>query len=171
MGANCAGYLDDVLSSPQNTAICVEAAVTKIKACIKPEDYDCIAFRGVSGAVVAPVVAYQLGKGLIPVRKGENAHSTNSIEVGNHDYKRYLIVDDFIDSGDTVVAIEKACRGYGMTCVGIVTYKGYTSRIRKPWHPRYDSHPHRYDKQPQGEPELNKFWLDYYKSVPIYSCR
>jgi adenine/guanine phosphoribosyltransferase-like PRPP-binding protein len=67
-------------------------------------DFDTIAFRGLSGALLAPVIAMKMGKELIAVRKGEKCHSYRMLE-GNTAVERYVIVDDFVSCGDTVRAI------------------------------------------------------------------
>jgi hypothetical protein len=64
--------------------------------------FDAIAYTGHSGALVAPIVAMELRKNLIVVRKnGENAHSSKSCE-GPYGGARYIIVDDFVATGRTV---------------------------------------------------------------------
>lgn len=67
-------------------------------------NFDTIAFRGMSGALVAPMVAMQLDKELIMVRKGESTHSLFQTE-GNAAARNVLIIDDFVVSGATVKAI------------------------------------------------------------------
>lgn len=69
-------------------------------------DFDAIAFRGVSGALVAPAVAAELHKPLLLVRKNsESSHSLYQVE-GCDKYKcRYIIIDDFVCSGSTIKAI------------------------------------------------------------------
>lgn len=72
-------------------------------------EFDAIAFRGMSGALIAPEIARRLNKGLIMVRKQtEDSHSSYKAEglLGC----RYVIVDDMIASGDTVKAIQKTIR-------------------------------------------------------------
>ncbi len=44
----------------------IEAACEKLRGL----DFDAIAFTGSSGALIAPMLAWRLGKGLILVRKG-----------------------------------------------------------------------------------------------------
>lgn len=69
-------------------------------------DFDAIAFTGVSGALVAPALAYNLGKGLIVVRRGPR-HSGWALE-GHINASTYIIVDDFLCSGNTVKRIARA---------------------------------------------------------------
>lgn len=93
------GYLDPV------------ELAKKIKIAAKElakHDFDTIAFRGMSGALIAPPLAMKLKKQLILVRKdNDDSHTLFGVE-GNKLSKRYIIVDDFVCSGKTKsVIIEK----------------------------------------------------------------
>lgn len=69
-------------------------------------DFDAIVVCGVSGLVVGPMVANALGVPLVVVRK-EDDHSTHSdFQVEGCIPERYIIIDDFIESGDTVQYIQ-----------------------------------------------------------------
>jgi len=71
----------------------------------KGNDFDCIAFTGVSGAALAFPLALRLNKGLLCIRKeGSGSHSLYDIE-GDFSGDRYIIVDDFVDTGSTVEKI------------------------------------------------------------------
>lgn len=67
----------------------------------RTEEFDAVAFRGFSGSLVAPIIAYTLSKRMIIVRK-EPAHGW---AVEGHDATNYLIIDDFISSGKTIRTI------------------------------------------------------------------
>jgi orotate phosphoribosyltransferase len=89
--------------------------------------FDAIAFRGLSGAVVAPMVALALKKTMIAVRKNRS----HGIKVcGDLGAQSYLIIDDLISSGETVrtivTDIERASLNEP-TCVGVVFYTRYNS--------------------------------------------
>lgn len=77
--------------------------------------FGAIAYRGHSGALVAPIVATALSKPLILIRKdGDDRHSCRTVE--GSEAKTYIIIDDFVYSGDTVQTIiqrlhYKKCRG------------------------------------------------------------
>lgn len=64
-----------------------------------------IAFRGSSGAALAYPVALHLDLGLIHVRK-ERSHSRRDVEgvmlASGH---QYIIIDDFVDTGETLTKI------------------------------------------------------------------
>lgn len=72
---------------------------------LKTIQFDAIAFRGLSGAMIAPIVALRLNKSLLAVRKdGEKTHSCYKVE-GDYGARRYIILDDFISGGNTARAI------------------------------------------------------------------
>jgi orotate phosphoribosyltransferase len=83
---------------------------------VREIDADAIAFRGVSGALVAPCVADRTGKSLLVVRKPsseEDRHSSLRVE-GEMDIHSYVIIDDLVSTGQTLNAIAgdiaEACR-------------------------------------------------------------
>lgn len=95
---------------------------------LKDLQFKSIAFRGVSGALVAPAVAVRLKKGLILVRKGskDSQHSTYRVEghrlIGP---QKYVIIDDFPSSGDTIRKIIKEISenlNQAAKCVGVYWY-------------------------------------------------
>jgi hypoxanthine phosphoribosyltransferase len=101
--------------------------------------FDTIAFRGMSGCLVAPTLAYVLNKYMIMIRKdNEKSHSSFKVE-GNVNARRVLIVDDFVSTGETVQIIIDMIRTYvtescGRTAdappvqlVGVACYRGHYS--------------------------------------------
>lgn len=104
--------------------------------------FDAIAFRGMSGAILAPIIAVALGKSLILVRKpNDGSHSqqnaswgptqftdshgntrklTNLVE-GDVAARRYIIVDDFQSEGKTARAIRDEVRKVNpeAVCLGV----------------------------------------------------
>jgi adenine/guanine phosphoribosyltransferase-like PRPP-binding protein len=95
--------------------------VRKCIALLKTKEFDTIAFRGLSGALIAPIVAMRMGKSLMAVRKGEQCHSHHQVE-GNAATKRYVIIDDFISLGCTVHAILNEVLVFApeAKCIGVV---------------------------------------------------
>lgn len=95
------GYLRHVIPTSQL------AKTARQAACIlRRFDFDTIAFRGMSGALIAPILALRLNKSLIMVRKpNDNTHSELLVE-GDKAAKRYIIVDDFQSSGATASTIK-----------------------------------------------------------------
>lgn len=72
---------------------------------LKRKRFDSLAFRGFSGAIIAPPVAVALNKQLLLVRKStEDTHSDFLVE-GNPSVHKYIIIDDFMSSGKTAKAI------------------------------------------------------------------
>ena len=72
------------------------------------DEFDAIAFRGMSGALLATPVALAMKKTLILVRHLDDpSHSEEMVE-GDCTARTYVILDDFIASGDTVRAIKEA---------------------------------------------------------------
>jgi orotate phosphoribosyltransferase len=69
--------------------------------------FDAIAFMGMSGCILAPPVARQLKLRMIAVRPVGNSSHTHSVHVveAPDGCEKYVILDDFIESGDTVKRI------------------------------------------------------------------
>jgi adenine/guanine phosphoribosyltransferase-like PRPP-binding protein len=84
--------------------------------------FDAIAYRGMSGALVAPAVALRLKKDLIFVRKNESCHTNMKVE--GVECKRYVIVDDMVSSGTTVRTIKEKIEEskLGAKMVGLAVY-------------------------------------------------
>lgn len=94
-------------------------------------EYDTIVGTGLSGALVVPTLARELDKHWAIVRKEDGSHSDNMIEgaVG----RRWLFVDDFVDSGATVRRVIATMtdeldyymrtHGFVTACVGIWEYE------------------------------------------------
>jgi len=110
----------------------------RVRMKLRHTKYDAIAFRGMSGAAVAFPLAAMANKGLICVRKEDSSHSPYLVEglVGN-DIKRYVIVDDFINSGNTLRNIKQSIneeysdKTLVPECVAIVFYKEYNPDYAK----------------------------------------
>lgn len=115
-------YLDTPLDKNELREI-----IFDLKQKLKNVKFDAIAFCGNSGALVAPILAYELNKYILLVRKkSESCHSLYSVEglyPGKKKYK-YIILDDQIESGRTVKAIYNEISEYSsnLVCVGIVLY-------------------------------------------------
>ena len=89
---------------------------------IPNKNFDSIAFRGMSGAIVAPLIAMKLKKNLIMVRKHEaTSHSVSRVE-GFTKSKRYIIVDDFIESGESAANIYYDVKNFApkAECIGLL---------------------------------------------------
>jgi len=85
---------------------------------------DGIAFTGVSGAALGYILGYHLGLPLICIRRqGDGAHYIGALE-GCVSAKRYMIVDDFISSGDTVRRIMRTIKTncYDSKCAAMMMF-------------------------------------------------
>lgn len=84
--------------------------------------FDTVAFRGMSGAIIGPSVAMALNKSMLLVRKPEDTtHSSLKVE-GDWAARRYIIVDDFVESGGTRDAIKEAIAAVApkAKCLGVL---------------------------------------------------
>lgn len=121
----CSEYLKEALT-PKSTKKLVKAAVTLLKQ----YDFDAIAFRGISGALIAPLLAYKLNKSLLVIRKpketGDASHSAMRVE-GDQRVQRYIIIDDFQCSGKTVEAIITDVHDFApdARCSGALFYREF----------------------------------------------
>lgn len=84
----------------------VPKTAKKLRAIRREHPFDAIAFTGSSGAALAYPMSYLLKVPLIHVRKGKSHYYGGKIE-GTISSKRYLIIDDFIDSGSTMKRVIK----------------------------------------------------------------
>jgi hypothetical protein len=104
------------------TASSVPVIVAALKA--SKLQFDAIAFTGVSGALIAPIVAFQMGVDLIVVRKDiEGSHSKSLVE-GAWQASKILIIDDFVATGDTIIRIASMLREHRplASVVGVYEY-------------------------------------------------
>ncbi len=88
-------------------------------------DFDAIVVQGMSGAIIGSVVAHMLSKHIVVVRKpGEDHHGSNQV-VGLEGAYKYLILDDMISSGTTVLRIVDSMTHYRHKAklVGMYLYK------------------------------------------------
>lgn len=74
-------------------------------------EFNAIAFRGMSGALVAPLLALRMKKGLIVCRKSSEQAHAGPVE-GHLQGGGYIIVDDFKASGRTICSIDKVIQDW-----------------------------------------------------------
>lgn len=126
----------------------VDKAIEEAKVLFDKHQFDTIAFSGMSGAAMAYVLAYQMNLQLICVRKGTDGshfhrawpfNQNGHVCEGNLDTKRYLIVDDFITSGNTLSYIVGSLlkEAPGAKCVAILMYA--QSQSRNWQHPSWET--------------------------------
>lgn len=97
-----ASYMRDTFQEP-------ELVIERAKSFLEGVEYDTMVGTGLSGAVIAPMLAREFGKRCMIVRK-ENDESHSSLPVEGVLGKRWLFVDDFVSSGTTCARVIKAIR-------------------------------------------------------------
>ena len=112
----------------------VRELIPDVKRILKGVKFEAIAFRGNSGALIAPIVALHLKKTLIMVRKTtEGTHSYKMVE-GDWAAKRYIIVDDCIDTGKTARVIQREIKTWSSAeCLGVLTMNHVDEGLRTDW--------------------------------------
>lgn len=120
-------YLNEL--DPHDGMIAVQGA----SRAIRDLRFDAIAFSGMSGALVAPAVAMALQKPMILARKStDDSHAGRGVVEGALEANTYIIIDDFMSSGDTIRRIHDSVTAAAAThhihphkiiCVGIYLYR------------------------------------------------
>jgi adenine/guanine phosphoribosyltransferase-like PRPP-binding protein len=94
--------------------------------------FDTFAFCGMSGALIAPLLAHLLGKELLMVRKnsgldGSNASRSGFYVEGYVHAKRIVVVDDLISTGATMKNIHDGIKAKcpGSEFAAMVLYENY----------------------------------------------
>lgn len=103
--------------------ITIDLVLKEIEA--QKYDFNAIAVRGTSGLLMGAIIAHILGKELCIVRKdGEGSHSMYRVEGPTGIVPKFLIIDDCVDSGATVVHILVAMKASAADakCVGAIMY-------------------------------------------------
>ena len=124
MKQSCSDYLMEAFKGKERREM-----VARAKKILKNLDFDAIAFRGFSGAIMAPAIADSLKKEIILIRKpsdrqNQNSHADQMVE-GYMGEFNYIIVDDFVSSGHTVDQIIEGMQRFSpeAKCVGIYLYR------------------------------------------------
>lgn len=151
--------------------------VKALKEFDKEVPFDAIAFRGMSGAMLAGILSYRLKKDLLLVRKPEDStHSPYKVE-GNHGAEKYVIVDDIVSSGATVKnivqSIYKECgQSRAPKIVGIMMYlENVGVRPIREYYTRYQFESGSFSvADPNGIGRVNEWsWEPYVvKEVPSF---
>ncbi len=128
-------YLNAILT-PKRLARTVDVMCDRAYEVMMTTPFDAIAFCGMSGAGVAFPMSARLGMPTIMVRKEDQSHHVvdswgpRQWLEGAIDVDSYLIVDDQISSGKTVVSMMAKISAYRPTtrCVGIMLYNSSYNR-------------------------------------------
>ena len=116
--------------SPKEFSRVIKLATTAFKKLRTTVQFDAIAFTGSSGAAMAFPLMAELKIPIIYVRKPRESSHGGKIEyTSDVTINRYLIVDDFIDSGSTVKRVHKKIAEWSKEhqcaapeCVGVFLY-------------------------------------------------
>jgi len=124
----CVGYMRHG-HEPEALRKVVRKAGRVLRAMRNSTPFDAIAFRGMSGASIAYPVSYLTGIPTVNVRKdgGSGSHGM-AIEGPNKSIESYVILDDLIDSGETVKAIIRGLANRmipAKQCKAIVLYHSH----------------------------------------------
>ena len=103
-----ARYLSSVLTFPRDT---LDKAVEKLQ---EQDDFDAIVCTGVSGLLLAPMVALTMSKRLAVIRKkGDVNHSEFRVETTMKAGDSWIFLDDLIASGATLHAVRDTMERMG----------------------------------------------------------
>lgn len=121
-GYGWAGY------RPATTAKNLIMATERFEEIRKLVDFDSIAFTGSSGCAIAfPLLIKNKNLGMLYIRKaGESSHGSAIEYTAKNPVEKYIIVDDFVDSGATVRRIVRKINTFSANhgvqapeCVGV----------------------------------------------------
>jgi adenine/guanine phosphoribosyltransferase-like PRPP-binding protein len=127
-------YLDTALDGEL-----LDIAVRTAQRKLNKYEFDSIACRGMSGTLFSGALASRMKKNLILVRKEkDDSHASNMRVEGAIESEKYIIIDDFICSGQTIKAILDNVKHFATSaqCVGVYFYYDideplfYTKRLK-----------------------------------------
>jgi hypothetical protein len=133
-----AQYLN-TFTNPEKLKQRIEYAVRALKG----HDFDSIAFSGMSGALIGPPVALAMDKTFLMVRKeGVDTHSYLTVE-GDYAAKKYVILDDFSETGRTALRIKYEIGNImpNAKCIGMLGVKWLTSGVLSTYGVRGKTYP------------------------------
>jgi adenine/guanine phosphoribosyltransferase-like PRPP-binding protein len=102
-----------------------------LRLILRNDPFQAIAIRGQSGAAFGYIASYKLGIPVLAIRKDDEKSHGRSVE-GPDTLKRFVILDDLIDSGSTIRAIFDQVDRFSLTrddCAAILL-----------WNSKYVSH-------------------------------
>lgn len=118
----CAGYLWQMFDPDQFQQL-VDLTAKNILALRESVKFDLLAFRGRSGAAMAFPLSYKLGVPIWWVAKYDDAANHRRGHVGySPEGKLALLLDDFVDTGETLRALDRAVTEAGGIVVGALEY-------------------------------------------------
>ena len=116
------GYLTSIFN-PKAHKKMVPKVIEKIKKLQRKIKFEAIAFSGFSGAGIVFPTFYETQIPIICVRKEKTMHGY-TVEATKYPIKNYIIIDDFIRSGETIDRIINNLSSYDDfgKCKGILLY-------------------------------------------------
>lgn len=124
-------YLERVFN-PESFQLTIKSMVQNVSRVFEETPFEALAFMGQSGAAIAYPLSYLLQMPLILVRKDDD--SSHHVKLRRIDRLRYLegevhantflIVDDQIESGASILKIIERIRDYNPNarCVGVMLF-------------------------------------------------
>ena len=112
-----ASWLDNVLHRDRQ-----RVTVRKAIKALRGKKFDAIAFRGLSGTLIGPLLAFKLNRTMLAVRKRKGEGHSGLMVEGDAGAGTYIIVDDFIQTARTVRSIIEEVKDFTegeARCVGI----------------------------------------------------
>jgi hypoxanthine phosphoribosyltransferase len=123
------------LFNPEWYSSIVDQSIETAKELLVKHPFDTIVFSGLSGSAIAFTIAHSLNSfPLLVVRKKEDQSHYSTVKgnlEGNIGLKRYLLVDDFIDTGATVDYIIRSIRKEKprAQCVAMMMYLQHSAYL------------------------------------------
>lgn len=120
-------YLDKIFGKTQLKET-VKQAISHLDFIKEKTDFDFIAFTGNSGAGLCFILNYITNYDIVLVRKSSDRTHGYEIEGANLfcENKKYLIIDDLIESGNTIRFItSKLFDRYKLNCCGVYLYNDH----------------------------------------------
>ena len=116
-------YLLDTVNPPVRDKT-VNWIKEQIDSIIGPKSFDTIAVRGLSGIGIGSIIAYIYKKDLCILRKTDDKSNHSNLRLECLDVKKYIIIDDLVDSGDTCKEIIEGVEEEHLNseCVKIILY-------------------------------------------------
>jgi adenine/guanine phosphoribosyltransferase-like PRPP-binding protein len=96
--------------------------VRKALKALRGKKFDAIAFRGLSGTLIGPLLAFKLNRTMLAVRKRKREGHSGLMVEGDRGARTYIIVDDFIQTARTVRSIIEEVKDFTddeAQCVGV----------------------------------------------------
>lgn len=95
-----AGYFDQAIDD-------IGQLLEDAREVLEDIEFDTLVATGLSGTVVAPILAHELGVNFFIVRKPDDLSTHSYKRAVGHIGRRWVFLDDFIDTGRTLTRVRK----------------------------------------------------------------